>query len=63
VAEIHLHAAVIFAARGARAVADLELSRAIAADPALASHPDARRVRAWLDTRSGAPLTWRAGDH
>jgi len=46
--EIRLHAAVIYAASGARAVAEIELKEALRLDPSLESRDEVRQVRSAL---------------
>jgi uncharacterized protein (TIGR03790 family) len=48
-AEMRLHAAVVFAAVGARAVAERELAAALVLDPAYARSEEVRQVRAQLE--------------
>jgi Flp pilus assembly protein TadD len=48
-ADVRMHAAVINAAAGARAVAETQLKEAIKLNPALESSPEAKQVRALLD--------------
>lgn len=50
-AEIHLHAAIVYAANGARAAAEKQLAEAVRLDPAIAESDDARKLKARLAAR------------
>jgi Flp pilus assembly protein TadD len=47
--EIRMHAAIIYAAAGARAVAQIELNEAIKINPALENSPEVKQVREQLE--------------
>jgi hypothetical protein len=44
-----MHAAIIYAAAGARAVAQIELNEAIKINPALENSPEVKQVREQLE--------------
>jgi hypothetical protein len=52
IAEIRLHAAIVFEAAGARAVAESELAQALKLNPALEKSPEVETLRTRLQQRT-----------